>query len=210
MDVDLVVPLKHPREGKSRLRGALAGVAHAELVLALAYDTLAAVTSVAAVRRVLVVAADPAAVSELAGLGVELVKESRDGGLNEALRHGEALLRDGDPGGVVGALQADLPALRAGDFAAALAEAAGRRAFVADRQGTGTTLLLSAPGAPLGPRFGAGSAQRHTASGATALAAGLVSLRSDVDTSDDLRHAAALGVGKRTAALLPTEPVPMD
>ncbi|MGW4489152.1 2-phospho-L-lactate guanylyltransferase [Amycolatopsis sp. NPDC004368] len=209
MNVDLVVPLKHPSVGKSRLRGALAGAEHADLVLALAYDTLAAVTSAAGVRRVLVVATDPAAVSELAGLGVELVPEPVGGGLNEALRHGAALLRDGEPGGVVGALQADLPALRAGDFAAALAEAAGRRAFVADHQGTGTTLLLSAPGAPLDPRFGAGSAQRHTDSGAVALSGAMVSLRSDVDTSDDLRHARALGVGKHTAALLPDETVPM-
>ncbi|WP_326569159.1 2-phospho-L-lactate guanylyltransferase [Amycolatopsis rhabdoformis] len=210
MDVDLVVPLKHPRVGKSRLRGALVEAEHAELVLALAYDTLAAVTSVAGVRRVLVVAADPGAVADLAGLGVELVTEPDGGGLNEALRHGAALLRDGDPHGVVGALQADLPALRAGDFAAALAEAAGRRAFVADHQGTGTTLLLSAPGAPLDPRFGAGSAQRHTDSGAVALAGAMVSLRSDVDTSDDLSHVRALGVGKRTAALLPDETVTLS
>ncbi|WP_432851041.1 2-phospho-L-lactate guanylyltransferase [Amycolatopsis sp. CA-161197] len=209
MDVDLVVPLKHPRVGKSRLRGAVGEAEHAELVLALAYDTLAAVTSAAGVRRVLVVAADPAAVSELAGLGVELVTEPGDGGLNEALRHGAALLRDGEPGGIVGALQADLPALRAGDFADALAEAAGRRAFVADHQGTGTTLLLSAPGAPLDPRFGAGSAQRHTDSGAVPLAGAMVSLRSDVDTSDDLEHVRALGVGKRTAALLPDGTVPL-
>ncbi|MEV6904547.1 2-phospho-L-lactate guanylyltransferase [Amycolatopsis sp. NPDC051372] len=209
MDVDLVVPLKHPRVGKSRLRGAVAEPEHAELVLALAYDTLAAVTSVAGVRRVLVVASDPAAVSELAGLGVELVTEPGDGGLNEALRHGAALLRDDEPRGIVGALQADLPALRAGDFADALAEAAGRRAFVADHQGTGTTLLLSAPGAPLDPRFGGGSAQRHADSGAVPLAGAVVSLRSDVDTSDDLELVRALGVGKRTAALLPDESVPL-
>ncbi|HWD05656.1 MAG TPA: 2-phospho-L-lactate guanylyltransferase [Amycolatopsis sp.] len=209
MDVDLVVPLKHPREGKSRLRGALAGVTHADLVLALAVDTLAAVTSVAGVRRVLVVAADPAAVSELAVLGAEVVHEPRGGGLNEALRHGAALLREDEPHGIVGALQADLPALRAGEFATALAEAAQRRAFVADRQGTGTTLLLSAPGGPLDPRFGAGSAQRHMISGAVALTGELVSVRSDVDTADDLARAASLGVGKRTTALLPDECLPV-
>ncbi|WP_033295242.1 2-phospho-L-lactate guanylyltransferase [Amycolatopsis jejuensis] len=203
MDVDLVVPLKHPRAGKSRLRGAVAAHRHADLVLALACDTLAAVTSVARVRRVLVVTAEPAALSDLAGLGVELVPEPSDGGLNAALRYGEQLLRADAPPGVVGALQADLPALRAVDLEQALTEAAGRRAVVVDRQGTGTTLLLSAPGEPLDPQFGEGSAARHTASGAVPLKRELPSLRSDVDTEDDLRHAASLGLGKRTAALYP-------
>ncbi|WP_134665553.1 MULTISPECIES: 2-phospho-L-lactate guanylyltransferase [Amycolatopsis] len=205
MDADLVMPLKPPGAGKSRLRGAVAAHRHAELVLALACDTLAAVTSVARVRRVLVVTSDPAALSELAGLGVELVAEPAGGGLNEALRHGAELLRADAPDGVVGALQADLPALRAVDLEQALTEAAGRRAVVFDRQGTGTTLLLSAPGKPLDPHFGAGSAELHRASGAIPLTQALPSLRSDVDTEDDLRHAARLGLGKRTAALLPAE-----
>lgn len=201
MDVDLIVPMKHPREGKSRLRGAVDGRRHTELVLALAADTLAAVTSAARVRRVLVVAADPAAVAGLAELGVEIVPEP-GGGLNAALRHGETLLRADDPHGVVGALQADLPALRAGELSEALAEAAGRRAFVADRQGSGTTFLLSAPGARLDPHFGAGSARAHERSGAIRVGAASASLRSDVDTPDDLGHVCALGVGKHTAALL--------
>jgi len=199
--VDLIVPMKHPRAGKSRLRGAVDAARHPGLVLALASDTLAAVTSAARVRRVLLVAADPDAVAALAEFGVEIVAE-QGRGLNAALCQGEALLRADDPGGVIGALQADLPALRAGDLGDALAEAAGRRAFVADRQGTGTTLLLSAPGAPLDPHFGTGSAQGHANSGALAVTGAVASLRSDVDTPDDLAHVCALGVGKHTAALL--------
>ncbi|WIY02679.1 2-phospho-L-lactate guanylyltransferase [Amycolatopsis mongoliensis] len=202
MDVDLVVPMKHPRDGKSRLRGAVEAEHHPGLVLALAADTLAAVTSSAHVRRVLLVAADPDAVAELGELGVEIVAEPAERTLNAAFRHGESLLRADDPRAVVGALQADLPALRAGDLADALAEAAGARAFVADRQGTGTTLLLSAPGAALDPHFGLGSARKHAASGAVALQRQLLSLRSDVDTPDDLAHVRGLGVGKHTAARL--------
>ncbi|MFB9688619.1 2-phospho-L-lactate guanylyltransferase [Amycolatopsis plumensis] len=200
MDVDLVVPLKHPRDGKSRLRGAVETEHHPGLVLALAKDTLAAVTSSAQIRRVLLVAADPRAVAELAELGVEIVEEPAEKSLNAAFRHGEALLKADDPAAVVGALQADLPALRAGDLTAALAEAAGRRAFVADRQGTGTTLLLAASGAPLEPRFGPGSARKHAESGAVPLSQALPTLRSDVDTPDDLAHVRALGVGKHTSA----------
>lgn len=200
--MDLVVPMKHPRDGKSRLRGAVEARRHAGLVLALAADTLAAVVSGGGVRRVLLVAADPGAVAELGELGVEIVAEPAAKTLDAAFRHGEALLKADDPAAVVGALQADLPALRAGDLTAALAEAAGRRAFVADRQGTGTTLLLAAPGEPLDPRFGPGSARRHAESGAIALHQALTTLRSDVDTPDDLAHARSLGVGKHTAAHL--------
>ncbi|MFF1612411.1 2-phospho-L-lactate guanylyltransferase [Amycolatopsis sp. NPDC058278] len=202
MDVDLVVPMKHPRDGKSRLRGAVEVERHAGLVMAFAADTLAAVASSARVRRVLLVAADPEAVAELGELGVEIVAEPAEKSLNAAFRHGEALLKADDPDAVVGALQADLPALRAVDLTAAIAEAAGTRAFVADRQGTGTTLLLAAPGEPLDPRFGPGSARLHAASGAIALSRPLPTLRSDVDTPDDLAHVRALGVGKHTAARL--------
>jgi 2-phospho-L-lactate guanylyltransferase len=202
VDVDLVVPMKHPRDGKSRLRGAVEADRHPGLVLALAADTLAAVTSSAHVRRVLLVAADPGAVAELAELGVEIVAEPPEKTLNAAFRHGAELLRRDDPHSVVGALQADLPALRAGDLADALAEAEERRAFVADRQGTGTTLLLSAPGQPLDPHFGPGSARKHADSGATPLRRAFPSLRSDVDTPEDLAHVRALGVGKHTAARL--------
>jgi 2-phospho-L-lactate guanylyltransferase len=106
----------------------------------------------------------------------------------------------------VGALQADLPALRSGELAAALAVADGRRAFVADRHGTGTTLLLSAPGEPLRPRFGPGSAHAHAGSGAVPLVPVGASLRCDVDTAADLDHARALGLGGHTTALLETTP----
>jgi 2-phospho-L-lactate guanylyltransferase len=205
--VDLIVPMKPPRAGKSRLRGALDDpgddARHAELVLALASDTLAAVTSAEGVRRVLVVAADPETLDELRLFGVEIIREPAGArGLNAALRHGESVLRRDDATSSIGALQADLPALRSEDLTAALAEAAGRRAFTADRQGTGTTLLLSAPGAPLDPWFGVGSASAHTRSGAVPLQLEALSLRSDVDTSGDLTHACSIGVGKHTAVIL--------
>jgi len=154
------------------------------------------------VRRVLVVGTDPGALAGLDVPGVEIVGENGAGDLNAALRHGAAMLRADDPGVMVGALQADLPALRPADLASAVAEARGRRAFVADRQGSGTTLLLSTPGGTLGPRFGTGSARAHLRSGAIALRVAAPSLRGDVDTPDDLRHAGELGLGIRTRSLL--------
>lgn len=201
-DVDLVVPVKTLDRAKSRLLGAADGglgdpTAHAALALALALDTITAALPV--VRRVLAITSDPAVAAELHAMGVESVPGPV--GLNPALRHGAALLRERDATCVVGALQADLPALRPAELAAAIAEADGRRAFCPDRQGTGTTLLLSAPGAVLGPRFGVGSADAHAASGAVALLGPWPTLRCDVDTAEDLGLAASLGLGARTSAL---------
>jgi 2-phospho-L-lactate guanylyltransferase len=210
LGVDLVVPVKPLHRAKTRLR-ADGGVgdpdAHAALALALAHDTVAAVRAARAVRRLLVVSSDPVVAAELAALGVEVTPDA-DGGLNPALRQGAALLRARDPGAAVGALQADLPALRPEELDGALAAAGvifttgGARAFCADAEGTGTTLLLAAAGVPLDPRFGVGSAARHRAAGAVALPGAWPGLRRDVDTRDDLCAAAELGLGAQTRAVL--------
>lgn len=150
-------------------------------------------------RRVLAVTSDPAVEAEMAALGVDSVSEPETPGLNASVRRGAEALRDRAV--AIGALQADLPALRPAELAAAIASADGRRAFCPDRQGTGTTLLLGAAGAEVDPRFGAGSANAHAASGAAALIGTWPSLRCDVDTADDLRLATTLGLGFRTAGV---------
>ncbi|WP_436502071.1 2-phospho-L-lactate guanylyltransferase [Actinokineospora sp. HUAS TT18] len=198
--MDLVVPVKHLDRAKTRLRGAVPGgaAAHRDLVLALLVDTLTAATAAAGVRRVLVVCEDERVVDAVRATGAECVDERGLPGLNAALRYGADRLRAADPAVAVGALQADLPALRPADLTAVIAEAAGRRAFAADRDGTGTTLLLAAPGMALDPRFGPGSASAH---GRDAVRVGVAcdTLRCDVDTAGDLAEALTLGVGARTA-----------
>lgn len=191
-DVDLVVPVKTLQRAKSRLVGTR--LDRPALALAFALDTIAA--ALPTVRRVLAVTSDRSVIAELRALGVESVPGPE--GLNESLRHGFDVLRSRDRDCVVGALQADLPALRTADLSAALAAAHGR-SFCPDRQGTGTTLLLSSPGGDLEPAFGVGSATAHAASGATPLLGPWPSLRHDVDTAEDLRLAADLGLGPRTA-----------
>jgi 2-phospho-L-lactate guanylyltransferase len=191
----LVVPVKALGTAKSRLRGALPGVPHEHLVLALARDTVAAAVRCA---EVLVVTADPAAGAALADLGARVVPDPRAPGLNAALAHGAAAAGAGRR---VGALTADLPSLRPGDLAGALTAAGPGRAFVADAAGTGTTLLLAAPGGRLAPRFGAGSAGAHAVGGARPLVAPQT-LRRDVDTAADLLAATRLGLGPHTDALV--------
>ena len=196
--VDVVIPVKHLDRAKTRLRGAHAD--HRALVLAVVRDTVTAAVAAPGVRSVLVVCEDERVVAGLAGTGAECVDERGLPGLNAALRYGARVLRDRDRGCVVAALQADLPALTPAGLGAAISEAAGRRAYVPDHDGTGTVLLLSAPGEPLAPRFGAGSAGRHAES-AVAVGLGIAGLRRDVDTPADLAEARLIGLGPNTAAL---------
>ena len=202
--VDLVVPMKRLDRAKSRLRGAVSGGPdrHVELALALLLDTVTAARAADGVRSVLVICEDERVPVALRGTGVDVVDERGLPGLNEALTFGALLLGADRPGGQVGALQADLPALRGTELAAAIAEAAGARAFCPDKEGTGTTLLLAGVGRPLNPRFGPGSAAAHAGTGAAPVGVDALGLRCDVDTAEDLERACDLGVGKRTTALV--------
>jgi 2-phospho-L-lactate guanylyltransferase len=192
----VVVPAKRLAVAKTRLRPLTAslGDGHEELVLALLADTVGAALRSDLVAEVVVVTDDPAARDLVRSLGARTVADEPDAGLNAALEHGAAAAREP----AVAALSSDLPALRPEELSAALtAAAAVPRAFVADAQGTGTTLLTAA-GVPLHPSFGPGSAAAHRAGGATALTGSWPGLLRDVDTEADLRAALALGAGPRT------------
>ncbi|HEY7273703.1 MAG TPA: 2-phospho-L-lactate guanylyltransferase [Actinoplanes sp.] len=198
-DWTAVIPVKPLDGAKSRLRGAVPDGRHADLALALVRDTVAAVLACPAVRDVLVVTDDPAAARVSAALGARVEPDRPAAGLNAAVRFGADVIT-----GVArprAALAADLPALRPDELAAALG-LARRRSFVADAEGSGTVLLAAPPGVPLDPRFGAGSAAAHAASGAEALTGDWPGLRRDVDTAADLRAVLELGVGPYTSAVL--------
>ncbi|MGI5522930.1 2-phospho-L-lactate guanylyltransferase [Micromonospora sp. CA-259024] len=198
----VVVPVKRLSAAKSRLRGALPGVPHEELALALAADTLRAVLACPAVAEALVVTDDPRVTAMARAAGARVLPDGPGAGLNAAFRHGAA----GRVAGWVAGLTADLPALRPAELAGALLTAQNGRAevprFVPDAPGDGTVLLTAPPGVPLDPHFGVNSAVAHTASGALPLTGDWPSLRRDVDTAADLTTAARLGLGPRTAALV--------
>jgi 2-phospho-L-lactate/phosphoenolpyruvate guanylyltransferase len=194
----VVVPAKRLAVAKTRLRPVTAplGHGHDDLVLALLADTVTAALGSEVVGEVVVVTDDPAAADLVRGLGARAVADEPDAGLNAALDHGASVARHA----AVAALSSDLPALRPEELAAALAAASAvPRGFVADAEGTGTT-LLTALAAPLRPSFGPGSAQAHRASGAMPLSGLWPGLVRDVDTEADLRAALALGAGPRTTA----------
>jgi 2-phospho-L-lactate guanylyltransferase len=200
----LVVPAKRLAAAKTRLTPLTAALGrdlpagHADLVLALLADTVVAARDSSAVGLVVVVTDDPRATALVTALGARTVGDEPDSGLNAALVHGAGSIG----GGPVAALSSDLPALRPGELTAALqAAAAVPRAFVADAEGSGTTLLAARDG-DLAPRFGRGSAAAHAAGGAVPLAGDWPGLRQDVDTPGDLHAACRLGAGPRTKGFL--------
>lgn len=194
----VVVPAKRLDRAKTRLGPTGTRAAHEELVLAMLGDTLDAVLACSAVGSAWVVTDDPRAAAVAAVAGARVVPDVPAAGLDAALHHGAATAANP----LVAALHSDLPALRADELAGALgAAAAVRRSFVADADGTGTTLLAVTDGV-LAPAFGPGSAAAHAASGAVALAGAWPGLRRDVDTPAHLAEAARLGTGPRTRAAL--------
>jgi 2-phospho-L-lactate guanylyltransferase len=197
----LVIPVKVLAIAKSRLTG-LAGQRRAELALAMAADTVTAAAACPVVDSVVVVTADAAAAALLSGLGAHVVPDEPEGGLNPALTFGAERADEFWPGRGRAGLAADLPALAPAELGRALTEAARvPEGFVADADGTGTTLYTARPGTAFWPRFGTGSRAAHLSAGVAELRLpGLAGLRRDVDTVADLRDAARIGLGPHTAA----------
>ncbi len=199
----LVIPVKLLAQAKTRLTG-LDPEHRSRLVLAMAADTVAAAQQARPVASVLVVTND-GLVRDVAGdLGALVLADAPGAGLNAALGYGAAYAREHWPERGVCGLAGDLPAMQPAELAAALDEAAGLGvAFVPDAAGTGTALYAAAPGSAFQPRFGPESRRRHLADGAAEITAPILAgLRRDVDTVDDLRAAAAIGLGPRSLAAL--------
>jgi 2-phospho-L-lactate/phosphoenolpyruvate guanylyltransferase len=197
----LVIPVKVLAQAKSRLTG-IAGQRRSELALAMAADTIAAALGADSVGAVLVVTDDPAVTDIAAGLGALVLPDAPAAGLNDALVYGAAYSESTWPERGREGLAGDVPAARPAELTAALADAARLGvAFVPDADGTGTVLYAAAPGSQFRPQFGPASRDRHLASGAAEIESGQ-GLRRDVDTMEDLRLAAEIGLGPRTRALL--------
>jgi 2-phospho-L-lactate guanylyltransferase len=199
----LVVPVKRLATAKTRLTR-VAGERREELALAFCLDTVAAALSTSLVREVIVVTDDEGAAAQLREVGAHVAPDEPDSGLNPALLHGAELARQRHPGTNLGALSADLPALRPAELDHALRLASGHPlSMIRDIGGEGTTTLLARAGTAFAPKFGPRSADLHRRAGAVDLSGpDLPSLRRDVDTEADLRAAASLGLGHRSAEVV--------
>jgi 2-phospho-L-lactate guanylyltransferase len=199
-EVTAIVPVKALELAKSRLD--LPDRSRRSLAVAFAQDTVSTLAAAPLVTAVVVVTSDPVVAQAVAPSGAQVVP---DGGLglDAAVGLGSAVATVARPGTAVLVVPADLPCLRAVDVARVLATALGTDgAFVPDRSGHGTTMVVVPAGRPVLTSYGDGSAVRHAALGLAVLRGAPVRARHDVDTLTDLDRAAALGLGAATTAVL--------
>lgn len=193
----IVIPVKGGDTAKSRLgadsrRLGLAG--------AFALDTVRVVVGSEAVRDVLVVT-DPATGRAFRALGARVVPDPGRG-LVAAISAGLEAVSGARSGAAI--LLGDLPALRSDDLTEFLSAARlVPAAIAADANGTGTSISTARSGSRHRVRFGADSRRRHRQAGYVDLThLAPASLRSDVDTPDDLAIVRRLRVGRSTTAVL--------
>jgi 2-phospho-L-lactate guanylyltransferase len=202
----VVTPFKGLATAKSRLSD-VAGVRRPELALAMLIDTISAAQSARGVRSVLVVTDDPGVAAAMSVQGAVVLPDQPGAGLNAAFGYGITVATKRHPGSGVALLTGDLPALRPAELEEVLRlpDAATGVVAVADREGSGTTLLAARTPTALRPAFGVGSFARHRELGAVGVElTSLAGLRCDVDNAIDLQEAIRLGVGLATAVALPT------
>jgi len=180
------MPIKPVAIAKSRL-SAIAAPQREQLARAFTRDALDAVLASPLVAHVIVVG-DTTDVEPRADLG-------------HALDIGLDTLDAEQPVAIV---VCDIPALRPTEITTALTEGGRYRwSMICDRNGTGTTMLMSPRQRDLQHRFGHRSRAAHVAMGAADLAhLPVPGLRCDVDTEVDLWDAHRIGVGENTRALL--------
>ncbi len=194
----VLLPVKPPAQGKSRLEGDPAR--RRALAAAFALDTARACLAAGSVTAVLAVTDDARFADQLRAVGCETIPDGVAGDLNETLRLAAAEACRRWPEATPVAVCADLPALLPADLDAALDTVDGM-AFVADQDEVGTT-LYTAPYDVFMPRFGHRSRQAHLDIGAREITGDLWSLRRDVDDAAGLAAATTLGLGAHTRLAL--------
>ena len=194
----VLLPVKPPAQGKSRLEGDPAR--RRALAAAFALDTARACLAAGSVTAVLAVTDDARFADQLRTIGCETIPDGVAGDLNESLRLAAAEAHRRWPEATPVAVCADLPALLPADLDAAL-ESVDGMAFVADQDEVGTT-LYTAPYDVFAPSFGHRSRQAHLDTGAREITGDLRSLRRDVDDAAGLAAATTLGLGAHTRLAL--------
>lgn len=181
----VLIPLRSPGHGKTRLRASLDGADRATLAIAMFSDVVAAVRA-ACPERILVVAAGSGAARAADGLGVaSVVDPPGTRSLDQALAHAADTLRPEDDCLIVAA---DLPRLTSVDLEQMLHTDAG--VVVAPTRRGGTGGLLRRPVGCIPTSYGPDSARRHRelamAAGAGFLRLERPAFHDDVDTPSDL------------------------
>ncbi|WP_182481527.1 2-phospho-L-lactate guanylyltransferase [Nocardioides immobilis] len=195
-----IVPIKRLALAKQRL--ALPGPVRRALAEAFARDVLVAALETPGIDRVLAVCSDASLRRFCRRHGARLVSDwvqTSGDALNISIMRGVSWADRRYPNDHVVVIPSDLPSIDACSLASALEGAVGLdRAFVADAEEYGTSLLMASSPARLIPRYGHGSAALHRAAGHVELTQAPRCLRRDVDDLDGLQEAVGLGVGEFT------------
>lgn len=197
----VLVPVRDPGRGKTRLSSALGRDARAALTGAMLADVVGALHG-AGMQRIVVLAGGPVAASAATALGVDvLLDPPGEHGLNAALSAASRRIR----ANASMVVPADLPLLTPDDVTELVGTAG--EVVVAATQDGGTGGLLRRPAWVIDPVYGGRSAARHLLAarqaGYTAERADIAGFTVDVDDPDDLQHVATHpALGQVTAHVL--------
>lgn len=192
----VVIPVKSLSSAKSRI----GAESSATLALAFFRDTLTAVVACPDVGSVVVTTHDEVIAGIARHHGSIVVDDTDHPGINAAAAWAAELSAASRPVAVV---VSDLPCLTSAALSAVLAAAlTSGTSFLADADGTGTTMWMTNGTHPVDLHFGPSSAEAHRGSHAVDLVdrldADVAPARRDVDTAANLQDAIRLGVGRHT------------
>lgn len=193
----VVVPIKPWDLAKTRL--ALPSGQRIAVARAMALDTLEVVSRTPGVDQVVVVSSRAEVRQVGRAFGAVALADRGMAALdplNDAIGKARGWAIIHRPQAPFAVVPADLAALTPASLRSALGLLARQLpAFVPDAEGTGTTVYAAATPAAVETAYGPHSASRHEARVVTPIREADVRVRRDVDTLDDLAHAARLGLG---------------
>lgn len=187
-----LVPAKRLNEAKSRL-------GRHDLTLPFLSDVVFALQRSELIEHVSVISSDPDIRQHVTNLGCSVISEPDTGGLTGAIAQGMQWCADHGVSHVLVAL-GDLPCLNAGHVDEFLGAGSDHEAsFLADAEGTGSTLWMRTTETAPAPKFGFRSRAAHRETGAHEVEGSNFSgARRDVDTEVNLWDAIRIGVGSHT------------
>lgn len=187
-----LVPAKRLREAKSRL-------GRDDLTLPFLADVIHAIAGSTLVTQVTVISSDPAIISHVTTLGATTIPDNDSGGLKEAINSGLQWCDNQQLSHVLVVL-GDLPCLTSAQIDQFLTAGCHHEAsFLADAEGTGSTMWMRTTQSAPSPKFGIRSRAAHRESGVYEVNGDcFVGARRDVDTAVNLWDALRIGVGTAT------------
>jgi 2-phospho-L-lactate guanylyltransferase len=191
-----IVPVKEIHDSKTRL-------GRHDLTIPLLTDVVTALLGSTSIATIKVVTPDPVIAQIATSLRCEIVPEKEGIGLTSAINDGLSRCNSENKDNVL-VLLGDLPCLTSEHIDLFLAAGSTHEtAFLADSEGTGTTMWMRTSVHANPPKFGIRSRAKHRESGAYEVSGGsFVGARRDVDTEVNLWDAVRIGVGTATSAAL--------